>query len=92
MSEIISIHAVLWDRDPRRYSVNTASDIFQSTRSSGTATRQYQKGRGDDHISIHAVLWDRDLRRIGFASSAYRISIHAVLWDRDLTRKSSWSR
>ena len=103
---VISIHAVLWDRDdvaqlcpcdradfnprgplgprPCKPHVDVSCDLFQSTRSSGTATRfttvlvssfQFQSTRSSGTATqFIANKW-----------CWMEISIHAVLWDRDCT-------
>ena len=56
----ISIHAVLWDRDSTDATRERINTLFQSTRSSGTATLNGNNRIDTLTISIHAVLWDRD--------------------------------
>ena len=84
VADRISIHAVLWDRDREAPTIAIVIGVFQSTRSSGTATVPVEVQRTSRGISIHAVLWDRDLYWAGTQRRRFTISIHAVLWDRDL--------
>ena len=76
---------------PRLWAVpqDMGGGLFQSTRSSGTATLTCEHIGFPHDISIHAVLWDRDLVVEECFLHWHQISIHAVLWDRDVSTGSS---
>ncbi len=79
----ISIHAVLWDRDITGARLNFKLIIFQSTRSSGTATSSSPVSQFFIfNFNPRGPLGPRRMdesQNVKFPG----ISIHAVLWDRD---------